>query len=162
MFYLLCFFFKRTFFITKVIIFCEEIYGKISMQHMKGMIHKMEKEFESTRNALVVNLSGEIDQYAAAELKGKIDIEIEASPKKNMIINLAGVSLMDSSGIGLIVGRYKAVRAVGGKLVICGAIPSVNKMIELSGICKVIENYKNIREADMALQVSDKSERNEI
>ena len=62
MFYLLCFFFKRTFFITKVIIFCEEIYGKISMQHMKGMIHKMEKEFESTRNALVVNLVADMEK----------------------------------------------------------------------------------------------------
>jgi len=122
----------------------------------------MGKEFTSTKNALVVNLYGEIDQYAAAELKGRIDIEIGASSKKNLIINLKEVTLMDSSGIGLIVGRYKTVRAIGGKLVLCGAIQTIKRMIELSGIGKVIECYKDVHEADFALQDTNKGERNEM
>lgn len=120
---------------------------------MKGM-RQMAKEFETVKNALVVNLVGEIDQYAAAELKQRIDLEIESSSKKNLIINLFDVTLMDSSGIGLIVGRYKAVRSLGGSLVLCGAIPSVRKMIELSGIGKIVKSYNNISEADKALSKS--------
>lgn len=121
----------------------------------------MAKQFENVKNAFVVHLEGEIDQYAAAEIKAKIDIEIETSDKRNVIINLDGVTLMDSSGIGLIVGRYKNVTALGGRLVICGGSSSVRKIVELSGILKVIPLYKNISEADNALKIINKGERNE-
>lgn len=117
------------------------------------MIHLV-KEFENSKNALVVNLRGEIDQYAAAELKEKIDIEIESSSKQNLIINLADVKLMDSSGVGLIVGRYKAIRSLGGNVALCSANPFVRKMIYLSGLEKIIKCYNSISEADKALTIS--------
>lgn len=112
------------------------------------------KEFDNSKNALIVNLRGEIDQFAAAELKEKIDIEIESSSKQNLIINLAEVKLMDSSGIGLIVGRYKAIRSLGGNIALCCASPFVRKMIELSGLGKIIKCYDSISEADKALSIS--------
>jgi len=110
----------------------------------------MAKEFYNKKNALVICLYGEIDQYAAAELKTKIDIEIENSAKKNFIIDLTEVELMDSSGIGLIVGRYKLVNSLGGKFAICSASDYIKKMIELSGITKVIKYYNTISDAEKA------------
>jgi len=121
----------------------------------------MAKQFETVKNALVVYLSGEVDQYAAAELKEKIDIEIENSPKRNLIFELSEVSLMDSSGIGLIVGRYKIVNALGGKVLICGGSKSIKKMIELSGIGKIVKSFENLEIAEKSLRTSNKSERNE-
>ena len=90
----------------------------------------MANDFHIGKAALIVYLHGEIDQYAAADLKGRIDIEIESSPKKNLILELSEVELMDSSGIGLIVGRYKLVTAIGGKLALCCASDNVQRMIQ--------------------------------
>ena len=112
----------------------------------------MAKQFENVKNALVVRLKGEIDQCAASEIRDNIDIEIMNSSKKNLIIDLEGVTLMDSSGIGLIVGRYKTVRNLGGNLLLSGGNSYVRKMIDLSGIGKIITMYKSIPEADKALK----------
>lgn len=119
----------------------------------------MAKMFRNMKNSLLVSLSGELDQYAAADLKGKIDVEIQSSPKKNLIIDLSGVTLMDSSGIGLIVGRYKIMYSLGGKLLICGANPYVDKMIALSGIKKIIPVFKDADEADKNVAKLYESER---
>ena len=121
----------------------------------------MAKQFETVKNALVVYLCGEVDQYMAAELKEKIDIEIENSPKRNLIFELSEVSLMDSSGIGLIVGRYKIINSLGGKVLICGGSKSINKMIELSGIGKIVKSFENLDAAEKSLRIGNKSERNE-
>ncbi len=111
----------------------------------------MSKNFSVVKNALVVHLHGEIDQYAAAELKEIIDIEIENSSKKNLIFDLSGVSLMDSSGIGLIVGRFKLLASLGGKVLICNASENILKIVTLSGIQKVIEIFKTLHEAEKSL-----------
>ena len=113
----------------------------------------MSKEFKAGKNALTVYLRGEIDQYKANEMKQKIDIEIEQSTKKNLIIDLSEVDLMDSSGIGLIVGRYKLTLSLGGTTVICSAKKNIAKMIELSGIEKVISYYKSADDAERALSL---------
>ena len=111
----------------------------------------MTRLFNSAKNALVVELSGEIDQCVANEIKDRIDIEILNSSKKNVIFDLGKVTLMDSSGIGLIVGRYKTAKNLGGTLVLCKATPGVRRMIDLSGIGKVITMYNSLNEADVAL-----------
>ena len=113
----------------------------------------MANNFSLGKNALIVHLIGEIDQYAAAELKESIDVEIENSPKKNLIFDLSGVTLMDSSGIGLIVGRYKLISSLGGKVILCNASETVSKMIKLSGIQKVITLTKTQSEAERLLTV---------
>ncbi len=108
----------------------------------------MPKQFEQLKNSLVVHLKGEIDQYAVSDLRDMIDVELMISEKKNLILDLDGVTLMDSSGIGLIAGRYKTVKAVGGKLAVCGGNSSVKKMLALSGIEKFIKFCKSSSEAD--------------
>ena len=108
----------------------------------------MSKIFSEGKNALIISLRGEIDQYAAAELKGRIDIEIQSSSKKNIIIDLKSVEMMDSSGIGLIVGRYKLATSLGNKFAVCNAESSIKRMLELSGITKVIKYYDTLNEAE--------------
>lgn len=120
----------------------------------------MAKEFETTKNALLVRLAGEIDQYAAAELKTRIDLEIRCSAKKNIIMDLSLVTMMDSSGIGLIVGRYKTAQSLGGNLAVCGASATIEKVINLSGIRKVIECFESAEEADIYLKNFHGGERN--
>ena len=124
------------------------------MDTAERMVILMARLFNNSKNALVVHLSGEIEQCAANEIKDSIDIEILNSTKKNIIFNLEKVTLMDSSGIGLIVGRYKTAKNLGGTLVMCNATPGVRKMIDLSGIGKVITMYDTLNDADNALKYS--------
>lgn len=121
----------------------------------------MGKDFIVKNDALIVCLSGEIDQYAAAVLKEKIDIEIEVTSKKNLIFDLRDVTLMDSSGIGLILGRYKLVKMYSGSVALCGASPTVKKIIDLSGITKIIPHFKKREEAENSFDKNINSERRE-
>ena len=111
----------------------------------------MLKEVKKMKNAVAVYLDGELDQYAAAELKSKIDVEAELSGKKNLIIDLTDVSLMDSSGIGLIIGRYKTLAPLGGFVALSGGNDGVKRVIKLSGIEKIIQTYDTASDADTAL-----------
>ncbi len=108
----------------------------------------MAKIFSEGKNAIIISLYGEIDQYAAAELKGRIDVEIQSSLKRNVIIDLKKVEMMDSSGIGLIVGRYKLTTSLGGKFAVCNADSNIRRMLELSGITKVIKYCNTLTEAE--------------
>lgn len=136
---------------TKVLIFFNKIYGKICMYIFERGT-KMAKHFTVYKNAAHVLLSGELDQYAAAALKNKIDIEVEESGKNNLIMDLTDVNFMDSSGIGLIIGRYKVLRPLGGGVAVCGANPGVRRVIELSGIEKLIPYFSTADEAAKYLE----------
>ena len=120
-------------------------YGK------KGWV-KMDRKIVKYKNSVAVFLDGELDQYAAAEIKSKIDVEMENSDKKNLIIDLSKVTLMDSSGIGLIIGRYKRLGAIGGKVAISGGNSGIRKVIDLSGIKKIIPYFENADEADKSFK----------
>ncbi|MBE5041058.1 anti-sigma F factor antagonist [Ructibacterium gallinarum] len=88
---------------------------------------------------LVVKLEGEIDQSCAAEIRTDIDRAILLKNAKNLILDFAGVSFMDSSGIGVIIGRYKQMKARGGKTMIIRTQPQVDKILELSGLKKIMD-----------------------
>ena len=68
-----------------------------------------------------------------------IDREIQIKNVHNLILDFAGVTFMDSSGLGMIIGRYKQIKARNGKTMIIRAQPQVDKVLELSGLKKIIE-----------------------
>ena len=99
----------------------------------------MEIRIESIGTTLVVKLSGEIDQSCAEEIRSDIDREITLRHVQNLILDFAAVEFMDSSGLGMIIGRYKQMKARGGKTMIIRAKPQVDKILSLSGLKKIIE-----------------------
>ena len=99
----------------------------------------MEINLEKIQNTLVVKLAGEIDHHSAADIRTAVDKELEFSPIKNIVFDFADVTFMDSSGIGMVIGRYKQVKARGGKTLIIRANPNVDKLLEMSGIKKIFE-----------------------
>ncbi len=99
----------------------------------------MEIRIESIGTTLVVKLAGEIDQSCAEEIRGDIDREITLRHAQNLILDFAAVDFMDSSGLGMIIGRYKQMKARGGKTMIIRAKPQVDKILSLSGLKKIIE-----------------------
>jgi len=103
----------------------------------------MKIEFKQVRSTLVVKLSGEFDMVIADKLRREIDSRLESKQISNLIFNLEKVTFIDSSGLGVIIGRYKKINSQKGHMYIVGASPSIEKILIFSGINKLIPIYKN-------------------
>ena len=99
----------------------------------------MRYETEQIGGALVVKLYGEIDQHCVSEIRDDIDRQIAIRNINSLIVDLGGVEFMDSSGIGMTMGRYKNMVSRGGKMMLVRPQPQVDKVLELSGIKKLFE-----------------------
>ena len=91
------------------------------------------------RQTLHVYLEGELDLHNADELKEAIDIEIDKKGIKNIVLHMEKLTFIDSSGLGVLLGRYKKLLPLGGKLKIANVPPNIYKIMELSGLPKIIE-----------------------
>lgn len=92
--------------------------------------------------SLVVKVSGDLDLVIAKEFRETVDKILWDKPLKNLILDLADVQFIDSSGLGAILGRYKLIQQRGGKMSIWGVKPSVYRILDLSGIMKIIPVFK--------------------
>ncbi len=83
---------------------------------------------------LTAYLKGELDHHTAAEMRADIDNAIELNMPELLVLDFSGVSFMDSSGIGLVMGRYRNLARRGAKLHISGASPQIYKVMKLAGL----------------------------
>ncbi len=91
-----------------------------------------------TSDTLTVKILGEIDHHCAKGIRESIDKDIFYYRPKKTVIDLSEVDFMDSSGLGLILGRYSAIKEMGGTLAIIGASARTEKILKLSGVDKMI------------------------
>lgn len=98
----------------------------------------MSVELKNSGDILIAFLSGEIDHHAAAEMRFFIDGELERSMPKLIVFDFSGVEFMDSSGIGLVLGRIRVISGWGGKAAIENPRPLIKKMLSLAGLQKLI------------------------
>lgn len=109
----------------------------------EDMFMGLTSTYEVKEDVLIVRLSGELDHHEAEMLRHKWQKILYQNPVKHVVVNLEQVTFMDSSGIGVILGRYKEVMQLGGKMVVCSITPSVKRLFEMSGIFKVVQLAKN-------------------
>ena len=93
-------------------------------------------EFDIEEGALIASLSGEIDHYAAADMRREIDSAMERSRLKDLVLDYSGVSFMDSSG--LVMGRYQNVKRKNGTMVVVPGSQYVSRVLGLSGIFSMV------------------------
>jgi stage II sporulation protein AA (anti-sigma F factor antagonist) len=103
----------------------------------------VELELKQIRNTLLVRIQGEMDMLVAEKLRKEIDRKLESKKICNLVINLERVSFIDSSGLGVIIGRYKKISALSGRMYIVGARPAVQKILMFAGINKLVSMYNN-------------------
>ena len=94
------------------------------------------------QDKLFVFVSGEIDHHNAALIRESVDIEIKRAKTKELIFDFSQLEMMDSSGIGILMGRLRLMQQTGGKIVVSGAPEYIAKIIALSGLEKLIEIRK--------------------
>ena len=98
----------------------------------------METKFYEEDKLLVFKITEEIDDFSVQKIRRRADYEIERYMPKKVIFDFNSVTFMDSAGIGFIIGRYKFVTMLGGKLELANLTQSVRKIFEMSGILKLI------------------------
>lgn len=103
----------------------------------------MELELKQIRNTLLVRIRGEMDMVVAEKLRKEIDRKLDTKKISNLVINLEEVTFIDSSGLGVIIGRFKKISSLNGKMYIVGARPQVHKILMFSGINRLVSMYNN-------------------
>ena len=91
---------------------------------------QIQRENEVLRAAI----GGEIDHHTARNIRAQIDAAIGQYEPKRLVLDMGGVTFMDSSGVGLIMGRYRMMQSCGGAVAVENVSPRIEKMLRLSGI----------------------------
>ena len=97
----------------------------------------MQLELTRESGVLTAALIGELNHHAAADLRQRIDAAVLSCRPRRLTIDLARLTFMDSSGIGLIMGRYRLMLSIDGDLRLQGASPRMERMIRLAGLDKL-------------------------
>ena len=83
---------------------------------------------------VTAKLYGEIDHHIAPQMRGEIDARCESCRPARLVLDFGRVGFMDSSGIGLIMGRYRMISLLGGKLEVVNIPQNLRKIFVLSGL----------------------------
>lgn len=86
---------------------------------------------------LTACLRGELDHHSAGQLRQKIDAALLQHRCRRLVLDLSGLTFMDSSGIGLIMGRYRLLRDREGTLTVTGASPRIESLLRMAGMEKL-------------------------
>lgn len=100
-------------------------------------------EWNVKKHVLLVRLSGELDHHEAEQFKKDWQQMLQEVNIQHVILNLADLTFMDSSGLGVILGRYKEIKQIGGEVIACSISPAVKRLFELSGLFKIIRLEDN-------------------
>lgn len=96
-------------------------------------------DWKLERDTLTLYLQGDLDMVSAKRVKEDLDaILYNRGGLKNLVINLSDVGFIDSSGLGMLIGCYKEMHGRQGKMMICDANENVYRVLELSGMKKLM------------------------
>lgn len=106
----------------------------------------MNIKYDEMDKLLTCQITEEIDHHTTEKIRRILDDEIERYIPKKIVFDFDKVSFMDSAGIGMILGRYKMIRMLGGSVEMINVKSNVKKIFEMSGVHKIIQinNNRNI------------------
>ena len=107
----------------------------------------MKIKVDFSGKTLIASLEGELDHHTAKNVKDTIENHIKNQNVINLVFDLTELTFMDSSGIGVIIGRYKLIDSIGGKVIIVSVSPSVDRLLTMSGIKRIIPIVKTKSDA---------------
>lgn len=107
----------------------------------------MELKFKRKNKTVIVLVSGEIDHHTSKEIRRQTESALSQMCAKNVIYGFEQVTFMDSSGIGMMIGRYKQLQMIGGRIAIVGANEKIQEIIRLSGLIQLLPFFHTFEEA---------------
>lgn len=109
-------------------------------------------KFFMRKNSMFIRMNGEMDQESVGNLKDKLIQIIKEKKVKNIVINLKELTFLDSTGIGIIIGRYNQLKLRGGKVILCSINKNIERIILLSGLPRICIIKENEEEAQFYLE----------
>ena len=104
----------------------------------------MTENFELSGTSLTIHLPAELDHHNAEALKETADSLIQKNNIRCIVFDFERTNFMDSSGIGMIMGRYKNLRFMGGAVMAVHVNERIRRILTMSGIYKVIDIYEGL------------------
>ena len=105
----------------------------------------MISEYTNANKTLTIKLTEEIDQHQVDKMRRDIDNEIERYNPRKVIFDFSNISFMDSSGIGMVLGRYKLTKMLNGEFEIINVNSRMRKIFDMSGVARIIK-IKNMED----------------
>jgi len=96
---------------------------------------------------LIVPLKGELDHHSADKVRDSLDKLLEDTSIRHLILDLSDLFFMDSSGIGVFIGRYKIISKRGGHVCITNVNSQLHKVMEISGLYKILKKFDTVQHA---------------
>lgn len=104
----------------------------------------MELKFTKRNKTLVVKIAGEIDHHTSAMLRQETERALERMGGNNIVFHMEEVTFMDSSGIGAMIGRYKVVQRLGGRMAVSKPSPRIQEILRLSAVSTLIPSFVSL------------------
>lgn len=98
---------------------------------------------EGKNGEIIAKITGEIDHHAARWLRADIDTAIQDKNPKRLLIDFSGVSFMDSSGVGLVMGRYKNMAGRGGTVSLVNMPEYIEKVMRLARMDRLLSGKED-------------------
>lgn len=95
-------------------------------------------EYEIKEETLKIKLPEELDHSNTAMIRMEADTRIYSGNVRNVEFDFSKTKFMDSSGIGMIMGRYRLVNPIGGKIILSGVQGNIERIIKISGLYKLV------------------------
>lgn len=102
----------------------------------------MEESYELRDGVLIVKLCYELDDPCATRVRMQTDEWIREGGLQGILFDFSNTVFMDSSGIGMLIGRYKKMKARGGFVGVTGVGRNISRIMEISGLYKIIEIFE--------------------
>ena len=107
----------------------------------------MEVKSLGEKRAVLVKIDGELDHHISNSLRETVDSKLRSTNAVNVLFDFSNVGFMDSSGIGMIMGRYKSVKTLGGSVVVFGQNSQIKRIVKMSGIDKIVKIADSLDDA---------------
>ena len=104
-------------------------------------------KYQVQENCLTIYLPREVDHHNADKIRKEADAVISRNHIRYVIFDFDRTDFMDSSGIGVVIGRYRKLKNKDGHISVVDVNKRVDKVFALSGLYKIIKQYKNVQEA---------------
>lgn len=121
---------------------------------------KQDNLFEVKGETLIINLPDELDHHAAGIIRECTDSYFTCKKIRDVVFDYQNTHFMDSSGIGLVMGRYREVRYLKGDIYIVGINDKISRILEISGLYRVAKREENVEAAMEDIEKKYKSKKN--
>lgn len=112
---------------------------------------------EFTGTVLKIKLRGEIDHHSAVAVRTAIDDMIRSRKPTELIIDMSAVDFMDSSGLGLIMGRYNTMKEIGGSVAVVDPNPATKKIMTLAGLERIVKIVHTAKTSTVSPEMTNAS-----